>query len=59
MAPSVKRLPLPSDSGHDLAVCRTQPGAGLRAGLGAFLRFSLSPSLCPSPARALSLSLSK
>ena len=49
-------------SGHDLAVHEFEPHVGLWAGSsepGACFRFCVSLSLCPSPAQALSLSLSE
>ena len=48
-------------SGHDLAVRGFEPHVGLWADgsePGACFRFCVSLALCPSPARALSLSLS-
>ena len=48
-------------SGHDLTVCEFEPRVGLYADSsepGACLGFCVSLSLCPSPAHALSLSLS-
>ena len=45
-------------SGHDLTVCEFEPRVGLCADSsqpGACLGFCVSLSLCPSPARALSL----
>ena len=48
-------------SGHDLAVCEFKSHTGLCADSsepGACLRFCVSPSLRPSPAHALCLSLS-
>ena len=56
MAQSVKRLTLDFGSGHDLKVHEIEPSVRVPR-----LEFSLSLSLCPSPAhmcaRALSLSL--
>ena len=49
-------------SGHDLAVREFKPRVGLHADSsepGACFRFCVSLSLCPSPAHALSLSVSK
>ena len=49
-------------SGHDLAVCEFEPRIWLCADSsepGACFRFCVSLSLCPSPAHALSLSISK
>ena len=46
-------------SGHDLTVCEFEPRVGLCAASsepGACFGFCVSLSLCPSPARALSLS---
>ena len=49
-------------SGHDLVAPEFEPRVGPRAGSsepGACFGFCVSLSLCPSPARALSLCLSK
>ena len=57
VAQSVKRLTL--GSGHDLAVSEFESRVGVCADSsepGACFRFCVSLSLCPSPARALSLS---
>ena len=59
VAPSVER---PTGSGRSLTVRGFEPGVGLCADSlepGACFRFCVSLSLCPSPAHALSLSLSK
>ena len=50
---SVERPTLDLGSGHDLTVHEIEPQ------VGAYLRFSLSLSLCPSPAHAFSLSQKK
>ena len=60
MAQSAKHLDL--SSGHDLTVCEFEPRVGLCADSsepGARFGFCVSVSLCPSPAHALSLSVSK
>ena len=47
-------------SGHDLPVCGLEPRVGLCADsseLGTCFGFCVSPSLCPSPAHALYLSI--
>ena len=49
-------------SGHDLTACEFEPRVGLCADSsepGTCFRFCVSLSLCPSPAHALSLSVSK
>ena len=49
-------------SGHDLTVCEFEPRVGLCADSsepGACFRFCVSLSLCPSPAHAVSVSLSQ
>ena len=43
-------------SGHDLMVCEIEPRVRLCAEHGACLGFTLSLSLCPTLAHALSLS---
>ena len=58
MAQSVKHL---TGSGRDLMVCEFQPLAGLcadRVESGTCFIFCVCLSLCPSPPRALSLSVS-
>ena len=53
----IKGLTLDFSSGHDLMVHEIEPHVRLCAECGACLGFSLSVSLCPSPACALSLYL--
>ena len=55
----VKRLTLDLSSGHDLAVLEFGPKSGSELPAWGPAWDSLSPSLSPSPARDLSLSLSK
>ena len=60
VAQSVKHLDF--SSGHDLTVREFEPHVGLWADgsePGACFRFCVSPSLCPSPIHALSLSVPK
>ena len=64
MAQSVERPTSAQDfsSGHDLTVREFEPRVRLCADSsepGAYFGFCVSPSLCPSPAHALSLSVSK
>ena len=56
MAESVGHLTLDFSSGHDLAVQEFEPCMGPHAGSVESAWDSFSPSLCPSPAHALSLS---
>ena len=58
MAQLVERRTPDLGSGHDLAVCELEPRVGLCADSVEPVWDSLSPSLCPSLARARSLSLS-
>ena len=56
------RLSVRLQPGHDLAVREFEPRVGLWADgsePGACFRFCVSPSLCPSPVHALSLSVPK
>ena len=57
MAHSVKHLTLDFGSGRDLMVCEFEPRVRLCADSAEPAWDSLSPSLCPSPAHVLSLSL--
>ena len=59
VAQSVKRPTLGFGSGHDLMVREFKPLIGLHAACAEPAWDSLSPSLCPSPALACSLFLSK
>ena len=56
VAQSVKHQNLDFSSGHDLTIHGFEPHI---CQCGAFLGFSLSLSLCPSPARSLSLKINK
>ena len=55
VAQLVKHATLGFGSGRDLMVCQLKPGIRLCADMGACLGFS--PSLCPSPAHTVSVSL--
>ena len=63
MAQSVVKLPTQDfSSGHDLTIREFEPRVGLCADSsepGARFGFWVSFSLCPSPARALSVSVSQ
>ena len=59
VAQSVKCVTLDFGSGHDLTVSEFEPRFGLHTDSGEHAWDSLSLFLCPSPACALSLSLSK
>ena len=59
VAQSVKHRTLDLDSGHDLTVCELEPHIGFCAGSTKTTWDSLSLCLCPSPARARSLSQNK
>ena len=58
MVQSVKLATLDFSSGHDLTVCEFESHVGVCTDSSEAAWSSLSPSLCPSPARAHSLSLS-
>ena len=57
MAQSVKCLTLDFGSGYDLTVCEFEPHMGLCTDSMEPAWDSLSPSLCPSSAHALAVSL--
>ena len=57
MAHSVKRLTLDLGSGHDLTVCEFEPRIRHWADGAEPAWDSVAPSLCPSPACALSLEI--
>ena len=59
VAQPVKHLNLDFGLGHDLVVCEFKPRFVLCADRAKPAWDSLSPSLCPSPARALSLKINK
>ena len=59
VARSVKCLTLDFSSGHDLTILEFEPQVGLCTNSPQPAWDSVSPSLCPSPAGTLSLSLSK
>ena len=59
VAQSVKYLTVDLSSGHDLKACEFKPCTGLCANGMESAWDSVSSSLCPSPAYALSHSLSK